>query len=784
VKRFFEWYLGLPTAGPGQGTAWRVESRPVGPAGWPDGLLVPLGALLAAAVVYLYFREAHRLPRCRRMLLAALRLAALGLVLAMSSQATLVVDRLGLPVVAVLVDDSASMGLPEAATKGGTVTRLDLARDLLTTENAAFLKSLSRRFRVRVYRFAGDAAPLAGPEGADEEIPALAKSLGGLTPTGNETRPAAAVRRVLDDLRGVSPSAVVVLTDGVSTTGEADALSAVAPLAAQRRTPLYPVGIGSGGPARDLELYDLTADEVAFLGDPVRVAARFRAFGLRGKRVRVALTDRKSGRLLAQAAAEAGPDGAPSQVELTFTPAAEGEFDVTLALRAGEPEPNTANNAATRHVSVRDQKIRVLLADRVPRYEFRSLKSLLEREPTVDLDTVLQDADLGFSDEDRTALARFPLRKEEILAYDAILFGDLDPGLLGADVLASLAEFVRVKGGGLIGIAGPEFFPARYAGTPLEALLPVGLADFSVPSPEMLLGDPFRLRPTLQGRQAGPMFRLAEDASRNESVWDDLPGLYWRADAPTLKPGAVFLAESQEPTGTPHPLIAMQRYGAGKVLLHLTDETWRWRFRAGDAYFGRYWVQTIRYLSRPALLGRDRAAELTTDRRNYAPSEAVTLRLRFLDDRAVPSDSAGVTAVVEGRGGDRREVRLAATGGLSDTFEGRVEGLPPGDYHAWVREPAFAGAPPSADFRVDPPDRELLRRGADLADLRRAADRSGGAFTPIAEAARLPSRLPAGRPVRLEAGAPRPLWNRPELLLAFAAVLTAEWLLRKRARLA
>ena len=45
-------------------------------------------------------------------------------------------------------------------------------------------------------------------------------------------------------------------------------------------------------------------------------------------------------------------------------------------------------------------------------------------------------------------------------------------------------------------------------------------------------------------------------------------------------------------------------------------------------------------------------------------------------------------------------------------------------------------------------------------------------------------RLPAGRPVRLEASAPRPLWNRPELLLAFAGVLTAEWLLRKRSRLA
>lgn len=780
-KRFLEWYLGLPPAGPGQGTAWRVESRPVGPDGLAEGLVVTLGVILAAAVVALYFREAHRLSPARRLTLAGLRLAALGLVGVMLSQVTLSVDRTGLPVVAVLVDDSASMGLPEGEAKEGSATRLDLARQTLIRREGLFLRSLAKRFRVQLYRFNREAAAIAADE-AEGGVTVGLTGLGELKPDGTETRPAAAVRRVLDDLRGTSPSAVVLFTDGVSTAGEAEALSAVAPLAARRRAPLFPVGVGSDGPARDLDLYDLSADEVAFLGDPVRVTARFRAFGLRGRPVTLTLTNRVTGAVLAQATSLAGADGSPSQAELAFTPDAEGEIEVSLALRIDANEATTANNAATRRVSVRNQKVRVLLAEHAPRYEFRFLKSLLEREPTVELDTVLQEADLGFSTEDRTALERFPLRKEEILAYDVIIFGDLDPGLLGADALAAVAEFVRVKGGGVIGIAGPEYFPARYAGTPLEPLLPVMLEDFSAPSADVILGEPFRLGLTLQGRQAGPMFRLT-DGARAEAVWDELPGLYWRADAPTLRAGAVVLVEVRDATGPPRPVIALQRFGAGKVLLHLSDETWRWRFRTGDAYFGRYWVQTVRYLSRAALLGRDRAADLSADRRGYVQGEPVTLRVRFLDDRLIPQ-AGGVTLVVEDRSGGRREIILERTAELSDSFEGRLDRLPQGSYHAWVREPAFTGAPPAADFRIDPPDRELLRRDADFADLRRAAELSGGRFSTLVEADRLPSRLPAGRQVRLEAATPRALWNRPELLIALAGVLTAEWLLRKRARLA
>ena len=81
-------------------------------------------------------------------------------------------------------------------------------------------------------------------------------------------------------------------------------------------------------------------------------------------------------------------------------------------------------------MSIRDVKTRVLLADHSPRWEFRYVKHLLERESTVELHTVLQEADIEYSAEDETALEHFPVRRDELLKYDVVIFGDLDPQFL------------------------------------------------------------------------------------------------------------------------------------------------------------------------------------------------------------------------------------------------------------------------------------------------------------------------------------------------------------------
>jgi hypothetical protein len=228
------------------------------------------------------------------------------------------------------------------------------------------------------------------------------------------------------------------------------------------------------------------------------------------------------------------------------------------------------------------------------------------------------------------------------------------------------------------------------------------------------------------------------------------------------------------------PLVCLQYFGAGKVVWHSTDETWRWRFRVGDVFFSRYWIQAIRFLSRSKLLGKDRAALLTVDRREYLRGEAVQLRARFIDERQAPADDKGVTVVVERAGQKNRRVVLSRNAVNRGVFEGSLDDVLDGKYHAWIATPTLEGKAPAADFLVVAPPGEFERVQLDSTELRRAAEETRGKYYTLAEVDRLFGDLPPGRQVPIEALPPEVLWNQWWVLALFLALITTEWVLRKR----
>jgi hypothetical protein len=71
----------------------------------------------------------------------------------------------------------------------------------------------------------------------------------------------------------------------------------------------------------------------------------------------------------------------------------------------------------------------------------------------------------------------------------------------------------------------------------------------------------------------------------------------------------------------------------------------------------------------------------------------------------------------------------------------------------------------------------------DSSALREAAKIGLGKYYTFSSAGRLLADLPAGREVRIESLPPKPIWNSPILAGLFVALITAEWLLRKRSGL-
>jgi hypothetical protein len=268
-------------------------------------------------------------------------------------------------------------------------------------------------------------------------------------------------------------------------------------------------------------------------------------------------------------------------------------------------------------------------------------------------------------------------------------------------------------------------------------------------------------------------------ASDSERIWRDLAPQYWLYEINDLKPAAHVLAKSASgDSQSAIPVICFQYVGAGRVLFHAIDSTWRWRLGADDVYFARYWVQWIRFLAR-GKLASGRGVQLASDRREYMLGDAVELRARFLDGRLAPAGNE-VTLAVESPGKTRRRVTLYRIPSVEGMFTGTFSDFAPGEYEMTLVDPQVPGEPPDLSVKVAEPPGELARPMMDAAALIAAAESTRGEFYTLAGADRLAGDLPAGRRMPLENLPPIPLWNRWWLLAAFLVCITTEWLLRKR----
>jgi hypothetical protein len=789
MNEFLRSLFGVEPPGPGQDTAWQLDL----PRTWPSWVVLAFLILAAIYFFAIYRREGTLASQPFKFGLTVLRWLLVMLIIVMLGELDLRVDRRGLPYLAVVIDDSASMSIPDRYADAKTetaaqslaqsaglenATRLDLAKALLLTKQAELLRRLSSEHRVRLYAVSSSMRLLGEFTGTDD-LEGARKQILDLAAERSDSRLGLGLREVLNDLSGLPPTAVIFLTDGITTDGEP--LDDAASYAARKRVPLFTVGLGDPHPVRDFELRDLLVDDVVFVDDVVNLEAKLTARGIDGGKATVRLRDKERDTVLATQELEIPDEGQPVTVRLQHRPHETGDVTLVVEVEPVDREFQTRNNSIERQISVREEKLRVLIVESYPRFEYRFLKHLLERDPSIELNVLLLESDIEYAEMDRTAISHFPTSKEELRSYDVILFGDVNPFYLNENQLRNLADFVVDRGGGLALLAGPRFMPIAYRESPLETVIPI---DFSGAQSGVPTRDPVRPSLTIQGK-SNPIFRLGKDDAESQQIWDGLPGHYWFFDAPQRKPGALPLAVHPTRTGDqgPLPVILLQQVGAGKSLMLCFDSTWRWRDRVGDIYFSRFWVQTIRYLSRSRLVGQTRQAELTADRREYQRGQPVELRVRLLDESLTADAGDSVTVLVERAGREEKRLTLRRSATDAASFEGILSSAAEGGYKAWMVTPTVKGSPPSTTFEVIAPPGEFRKIEMDQAILKQAAERASGRFYTFATADDLARQIPPGRKIPLDTDPPIPLWNTWPVLALFITLLIVEWVLRKRKRM-
>jgi hypothetical protein len=819
--------LGVPKPVAGESTRWRLEYTPYLPGRsalepWLVGMLA-----LAAGVLVLgiYAREGSTASSGYRGLLGGLRIfLVLLLLVVLLPQLKLWFERQGWPDIAILIDDSESMRTADAyqdeavreaaarlvpASEIPQPQRLQLAQALLTSKDSDWLGELltRRKVKVHIYHCSTRASRLTDMTEPDHRDGAAEKILG-LRATGSSSQLGGAIRQVLNDFRGSSLSAIVMLTDGVTTEGED--LAQAGQYAAQMGVPLYFVGIGDQHEARDLVLHDVQVDETCFVNDRLIFEAKLTAQGYPNlPPLAVTLSEKtKEGRLkeLAREKVIIDPQGKPVKFRLTHRPSEPGEKTYIIQVPEQADEgARTENNRAERTVLVREAKpIHVLLIDGYPRYEFRFIKSLLEREAanpqgnkTIDLKVLLLDADDDYPTQDRTARADFPT-KEELNLFDVVILGDVDPRHRKLEKnLKLLVDFVRERGGGLLAIAGERNSPQSFKDTPLADILPIQVTG-GAGDADAIRRDGYRPQLTPVGRMH-PIFRFSPDETENAAIWGRLAELFWFAEGYRLQPAAEVLAvhprrRSAVPKlGAPgddrHPLVVQHFVGAGRCMFFAFDETWRWRLREDELHFNQFWIQTTKYLARSSLGGIRLGLNRSTP---YRRGEPIQVTVRFPDDAPAPGPETAVKVVVERRplrAGAEAEteietLQLVKLEGSRATFESIKTRTPEGDYRFWLSSPTVTGPKPRAECRVLPPPGEMEKLRMNQAEMERAAEQSKGHFYTLAEAKRLIDDLPVTARIALNTpGPPWLLWNHVGMFCLVVGLFAGEWVLRKRKHL-
>lgn len=824
IRRGAEAMLGVPPPAAGEGTHWRLEFLPFLIDAASDPWLAGLIAVAAVVLItFIYRHEGRTAGGFYRLVLAGMRigmvLLALGVFL---PQLRLWFERQGWPDVAIIIDDSRSMShidsyqdpkVREAAeqlagAQGLTsVQRLQLAQALLTDPKNDWLRELltERKVKVHVYRCSARASRIADLTDPDDTraLEDATRAVGELRAEGESSQLGSAVRQVLNDFRGSSLSAVVMLTDGVTTDGED--LAKVSHYASHLGVPLFFVGIGDHHDVRDLILHDLQAEDSVYVND--RLIFEVRVTGQGYSELTVPLTLREKGKpeILARQMVRIDPRGKPVTARLIYQPREPGEKIYELDVPVQPDEGNRIENNHLEHpVFVREAKlIKALYVEGSARYDYRYVKNLLERESgedkrnkTVDLKVLLLDAGDEYAKQDKSALSEFPTQAD-LNQFDVVILGDVDPQhpKLGEKHLGDLAAFVRERGGGILFLAGEHHNPHSYRSGPLKDILPIEV--LRAEQEEADRTEAYHPELTPLGR-FHPIFRFSPDEAENIAIWNKLAPVYWWSEGFKLKPAAEVLAvHPTKKADVPragadaeehHPLIVQQFVGAGRSMFFGIDETWRWRFREDELRFNQFWIQTVRYLAR-SRIGR---VELRLDRQTpYRRGEPIKVTVRFPDDMPEPPKDTQVdVAVVRTLPGgkdqaaiEKWDMRLEPVSGYRATYEGSLTRTPEGTYRFRLKSPE-ATPVPSAEGKVIVPPDEMDRLRMNREEMEQAAEETRGRFYTLAEADRLIDDLPSGQRVALHSPQPpQVVWNHPALFGLAIGLLGAEWFLRKRRHL-
>ena len=768
---------------------------------WPLWLVALAIAATVELILALYQYEAGAVTPLRARWIIGLRLLALGLLAWVLIEPVWVrkVTKETQRQIVVVLDDSASMHLKD---DGQGKTRLEIGEAALA--EGKILEKLGEKLKVRTVR----AARSIRAEGE-----AVAEGW------GDATDLAGALGTVLEQVSPDELAGVLLVSDGRHNRPER--VEDVARRFGILDAPVGMIAVGSAEPPKDASIISVKAPEAIHLGDRMRVTVEAKFDGYSGQRAKVSLKRGKD--LLEEREVAIPQEHHREEIRFAQLPEEGGVGNYQVEISGLEGERFADNNAWEFETSITDARTHVLVVEGHPRWEFRYLRNLFYgRDKSVHLQYVLMHPDKVDGQQDTSIPAsasrpfgdaqatRLPASEEEWRKFDVIILGDLEPAAVDDKTWQIISRCVNERAALLVMAAGPRYMPHAISSEAGRALVPAEV-DWGTRTYFSNAGEPFRFELTGEG-QRHPITQQSSGETENRSVWSGFPELHWRHPVSSLKEGAEVLltamtaGERQTISGGANldnaldalatrrereakaALLVTRQTGKGKVALLLTDRTWRLREGAGDLYHHRFWGNLVRWGAGPTLRAGGERVRLGTDQLTYTPDDKVKVTARLRDTDLRPVDDDSLSAKISLNGKTLTTVKMIAVANSNGLYEaelkpfansGRYEVKIGSDKaNALIREDGTDSL--GAGFRVvgSRGPIELAETTLNLPLLETVGQLSGGKVVLPARTADLIPLFLTDKDERLETRETA-LWDTAWVLALLAAVLTAEWVLRR-----
>ena len=657
------------------------------------------------------------------------------------------------PQIAILWDDSKSMTTVDAALqsvlpeKSEVISRAEWVKKTLASDLWKPLEA-SGKNEVVTTAFSSPSAAESATSGTDLEAP-LTQLLAKQT-----------------NLR-----AVVMLSDGDYNLGQPPV--AAAQKLRLRGIPLFPIPVGSKVRLPDLDLLSVTAPTYGIIGENVQIPFTIRSSLDRQVRTIVRLRDETGKERTKDIVI---PPNSETHDSILWRLEKEGSSTLELSIPVADGELVASNNSRKFTIAGKPEKIRVLLIETLPRWEYRFLRNALERDPGVEISCLLFHPELGMG-EGKDYIKEFPTKIEELAKYDVIFIGDVGTSQLTKDQCALIRGLVENQASGLIFMPGSQGNQFSLLDTALSDLIPVILDDTqkkgiaeSIPSPLTL---------TTEGR-ISLLTMLGNSEEENPEIWRRLPGFYWHAPIIKAKGGAEVLAVHGNRRGKfgPVPLLVTKPSGTGKVLFMGIDSAWRWRRGVEDLYHYRFWGQVARWMSYQRNMAAGQRVRLYFNPERPEPGTTVTLNANAFDPNGAPLKEGTVSVDITAPDGRIQRIDLQKNETAWGAFSGRFKTDLPG---AWKLRATTTGA------EDKPLETTILAQGVEIEKvgqparpevLEEMAKVSKGRIVQPAQLAELIKEitaLPAPRPLENRI----PLWSHWATIAALVTLLGVFWIGRK-----